>query len=149
MHLSGGGAPLGGSKLPSIKNVRRPPVDTKVAQSAHCGTPLTRIVLHREHHPQLQRQGSHSMPPPISARRSRESWPGRSSTYGTNRQLRMASPRSFRRTPHADRAPRGAPPTASVGALARRTPRSRGSRPTRSSARLCARAPRCLAARSI
>ena len=52
-----------------------------VAQSAYCGTPLKRIVLHWEHHPQLQRQGSHSTPPPVSALPSRESCHGRISTY--------------------------------------------------------------------
>ena len=111
------------------------------APPAHCGAPLTRIVLKREHHPQIQRQGSHIMPPPISARSSRGSCPGRSSTYGANGQLRRAFPRPFRHMPHTGRAQQGAPPTASMGVFQRVHPEysatpSCGPCSTRSSARL-------------
>ena len=88
---------------------------------AHFGEPLTRIVPQKELHLWHHWTTSHGAPPPISAHPSRESCPGKNSAYGTFGQLRMTSPRPFRRMPHTDRAPHGAPPTASVGALARGT----------------------------
>lgn len=111
--MSGGGGARRRLQV-AFKQIRRPPVDTKVAQSTHCGTPLTRIVLHRDHHPQLQRQGSQGMLPPILGRPSCESCSRESSTYGTNGQLRMAPPCPFRHMPHTGRAPQGAPPAASA-----------------------------------
>ena len=70
-HLPHGSCPAGSSTYGPRDKVRTTP------PPAHCGTPLTRVVPHREHNPQLQRQGSHNVPP-----------------------------RPFRHAPHANRAPK-------------------------------------------
>ena len=107
---------------------------------------LTWIVAQRELHRRPQREGSHSVPTPISAHPSHGSRPVGSSTDGSNRRGRMASLHIFRHTPNADRTPQGSPSMAPMVNFAWRPHTrfgvaTRGSRSTRSSTYgLCGRA---------
>ena len=86
----------------------------------HIGTPLTRVVPHRELHLRPQWTRSHGAAAPISAHPSYVSYTIGSSTFGScgGGGAGVAPARSFLHTSRTFRTPQGAPPSAPVKVLA-------------------------------
>ena len=105
------------SAQPSRRSCPTPPAPVgKLAwpPDAHVCTPLTHIAPHTELHLRPQLARSHGGPKPISAHTSHRAYLTGSSTYCPSGHFCMAA-RTFRHTPHANRSPHGAAPTATMG----------------------------------